>query len=324
MNDQSNKHVISSGIGRIARLSVFDVKLEAPNATTASIYANGRMQVKVEVLIQAVDVQGNPVEIGYFPDLLSVQLINYYTGQALRQDAYSGAPLQGWNSATQSTPYRHERPGAAVASAALQGVRAQRLVFWVSSSIVESMRIGAQITLSAGVYRTNKTLTPTGEVFDESVTIQAVPSERYHHDLFVQHTEAVDGYESVYRRYFSLVVGGRRVRLLKWMRRNNTVVENSPVLIAAVNQSKSNTLEADIVPTHLRNFRGYGLGGRPIVVNERDGDFMFLYRSANGQLNPREIVQKPFFFDVVDEYGSVHPLSLQYDPARQNFILRNG
>ncbi|MGF6088485.1 hypothetical protein [Pseudomonas sp. 18173] len=314
-----------SAVNKIERLTWLEVRFEAPGMSSKEIYANGRMQVKVLVVVQAIDINGDVVPLDYFPDLLNARLIEYDEGKPLRSDVYHGIPLSGWAVSIGENPYQHELATGSMPYRLARSAPKQKIEFWVSSSVIGTMQIAAEIMVQGKVYRSNNVVGANGSIFDSSVTVRAVPSPRYTAELFSQHDEKVVEHGALARRYFGLILGGRRVRLIKWMPRGSAIVVNYPLDIFRENQTENQWLFADMVPTHHRTVTlGAGWGNITIAVNERDGELMMLYGDSWGHLPPEQLKRGVFFFDVVDEYGCVHPLSLQMVGDKNDIVLRNG
>jgi hypothetical protein len=314
-----------AAVGKIDRLSLLEVRFEAPGRESKDIYANGRMQVKVLIAAQAIDINGDVVPLAYFPDLLSAKLIQYDEGKPLRSDAYHGIPLSGWTVSTYESPYQHELSASPMQYQLAQSYPKQMMEFWVSSSIIGSMQIAAEITVQGKIYRSNNVRGAGGTVFDSSVTVRAIKSPRYTVEQFTQESVGVVEHGALARRYFGLTLAGKRVRLVKWMPRGSATVVNSSHNFLKDNQTENAWLFADMLPAHQRTITlGAGWGGVTIAVNERDGDLMMLYGYSAGRLRSEQLKRDVFYFDVVDEYGCVHPLSLQMAGDKKDIVLRNG
>jgi hypothetical protein len=77
-----------------AGLSSMKVKFDASdNARSKSLFGNGRMQLKVQVLVSGVNANGNAIHVP--ADVMeSIELIHYSTGKTLR-DGWAASTVQG-------------------------------------------------------------------------------------------------------------------------------------------------------------------------------------------------------------------------------------
>ena len=78
----------------LAGLSSMKVKFDASDSTRSkSLFGNGRMQLKVQVLVSGVDANGNAMHVP--ADVMeSIELIHYNTGRTLR-DGWTASTVQG-------------------------------------------------------------------------------------------------------------------------------------------------------------------------------------------------------------------------------------
>lgn len=160
---------------KIGRL---EVKFDAAASTRSrSLYANGRMQVKVLVLISGLDEHAN--EVALPNDVLStVKLIHYNGSQPLANDEqpllHEGRPLfSGWASSKHENNFVHEISGAfermAVEPADAEVSLPHVLTFWVSTTRADSTQVAAEVTVEGQVFRSNRTGTSVGR--DSSLTL---------------------------------------------------------------------------------------------------------------------------------------------------------
>lgn len=148
---------------KIGRL---EVKFDAAASTRSrSLYANGRMQVKVLVIISGLDEQANEVAL---PDeiLNTVKLIHYNGSQPLANDerplVHVGQILsRSWASSKQENNFVHEIPGAfarmTVEPTDTEVSLPHVLTFWVSTTRADSTQIAAEVTMDGEVIRSNRT-----------------------------------------------------------------------------------------------------------------------------------------------------------------------
>ena len=175
------------------RVTRLEVRFEVPGVESKRIFANGRMQVRVWVIVVAVDEDGTPVPLRYFPELISTRLIRYQDGRPLAQEAYTGQPLPGWNASFMENRYAHEMPGATHSAGGSGGTAGVPVEFWVSSSDVGQLQIAAQVTVQGKVYRSNNTVNPDGAKLNYSAVISADRSPGYSPDLFSWKSQEVFG-----------------------------------------------------------------------------------------------------------------------------------
>ncbi|MCC8366944.1 hypothetical protein J8V57_11750 [Xenorhabdus sp. PB61.4] len=131
----------------IDRLSKFDVELLS-GLTEGNVYANGNMQVGVNVLIQAADNNDSLIILSD-EQLDGIQLIDYSTGEEL-----SG----GWAYSTKENEYTHTFPGE-TSPQILDSLYKEQAnssfqirTYWVTTSSAETIQIGAKIKLDSQTY----------------------------------------------------------------------------------------------------------------------------------------------------------------------------
>ncbi|TMU79633.1 hypothetical protein FGA82_12855 [Pseudomonas fluorescens] len=128
MDATPDQQTIAPILAGLARMSV---KFDANEVTrNKSLFGNGRMQVKVQVLVSGVDVDGNPMHV---PEQVmdSIELIHYSTGRTLRD---------GWVASTEQGRFTLEAHIPSTVAEVTEddvdndSVYPQVRTFWVSSS----------------------------------------------------------------------------------------------------------------------------------------------------------------------------------------------
>lgn len=154
-----------------------EVKFDASSSERQkALYANGRMQVKVLVLISGLDESANKVALPASV-LSSVRLIHYNGGEPLSD---------GWSSTTEKNEYAHELPGRfsrmAMSQDEQEDKRHHVLSFWVSTQHVASTQIAAEVTIDGKVFRSNKA---DDTYIDSSVTLTGIAPLTYAFNNFI-------------------------------------------------------------------------------------------------------------------------------------------
>ena len=311
------------------RLSQIEVKLDATNSGQHKVlYANGRMQVRVLVLLRGIDNNGDGVSLHGHPALQSLRLI-----------AYNGArPLEGdWNVSIQENRYAHEMSGGATRLTGVTRITDNRISdasdpvqifqFWVSASRPGIMEVAAEIVMDGVVLRSN------GVGFDSSVTLEAVPPKKYYQNSFSLYKYGAFR-ELVYEEriqifHLGLQADGRQINLLDWY--SNDIALNPYDADVAVMVYSSGTIN------HYsgggRSFYGYlaPMYGKTASIHTRHGYVNFQINDVPGVLTlvQRTTVQteeKPgnegaFELAVIDEFGTEHWLGIEGDKEQRTFIL---
>ncbi|WP_085717410.1 hypothetical protein [Pseudomonas sp. B28(2017)] len=305
------------------------------------LYANGRMQVRVTVLITGNF--GGPPESDKWP---RVHLIHYQGGQRL---------TNGWVSAFDENQYAHsiESPYSAYSRGSapheevngeMQGEvgisslnsRTLRYDFWVSSSRVEFMKIAAEIRMMGGsgsVIYTNKPNVP-GQL-DESVTLNAITPATYATSQFTFESQRVGGEHNgdrIYRYYLGAFPGGRQLKLLNWHSSQYGQDSLYPLEFFSSgevkNDSSTKYFMGIIVPVRAArvdvNLPG-GIASRyRIGVNQREGELTIVQALSSKYFDNYRVRKEPFFFTAIDMYGTEHRLSIRTDMTSRQFILERG
>lgn len=197
-------------------ISRIEVKLDATRSGQHKVlYANGRMQVRVLVLLHGIDNNGDGASLYGHPALQSLRLI-----------AYNGArPLEGhWSVSLQENRYAHEMSGGAPRIAEVPRATHNRISddsdpvqifqFWVSASKPGIMEVAAEIVMDGVLLRSN------GVGFDSSITLEAVPPKKYSLKSFTFSEYGAKQQKARYDWLQSFHIGrnaeGRQIHLLDW------------------------------------------------------------------------------------------------------------
>ncbi|MBC3207409.1 hypothetical protein HU755_11480 [Pseudomonas sp. SWRI111] len=309
-------------------ISRIEVKLDAANSGQHKVlYANGRMQVRVLVLLHGIDNNGDGASLYGHPALQSLRLI-----------AYNGSrPLEGdWSVSLQENRYAHEMTGGTTRLTEVPRVTHNRISddsdpvqifqFWVSAARPGIMEVAAEIVMNDVVLRSN------GVGFDSSVTLEAIPPKKYPVSSFslTKYAEQQQRarYDWVQRFHIGLHADGRQIHLLDWY---SSEVKLHPYDSA---DAVKIYVSGKISSTSLNSRTGfygflapiYGVnatlrtlvGNQNIPINGVPGQLTLVqYASADLQADPKN--KDGFEFAVIDEFGSEHRLSIDGDNER--FIL---
>jgi len=310
-------------------ISRIEVKLDSTRSGQHKVlYANGRMQVRVLVLLHGIDSNGDGASLHGHPALQSLRLI-----------AYNGArPLEGdWSVSLQKNRYAHEMSGGAPRVTEVPRTTHNRISddsdpvqifqFWVSATRPGVMEVAAEISMNGEVLRSN------GIGFDSSVTLEAIPPKKYSMNSFSLYKYGTFS-ERVYEeriQYFHLGLNadGRQINLLDWY--SNDIALNPYDAEDAVMVYSSGTIN------HYsgggRTFYGYlaPIYGRSASVNTPLGYITFPINDVPGvltlvQRTTLQTEEKPatkgaLELAVIDEFGTEHWLAIDGDIEQRTFIL---
>ncbi|MGH8387081.1 MAG: hypothetical protein ACRESJ_16555 [Pseudomonas sp.] len=321
--------------GRIHKVTKLDIRFEVPGVDSKRIYANGRMQARVWVLVEAQDEDGNPVKLPYFPDLMSARLIQYHNGKPLETNVYLGKPLAGWNSSTTENRYSHAMPGGlpfGPVSEPLSAAQNEPLVFWVSASEVAQAQIAVEVTLQGKVYRSNNTTNPDGRKINKSIIIQAEKKVTYGVEQFrwsLEETKVGSATDTLFLYHLGLYPGATQIKLLSWESAKYNELNRYPIdFYRAVPRSAAWAIKylAGVFPSSAHNSIRVNMPGGQydIKVHHRSGELSLVKGVANrsaGFIGERRDL---FPFTVIDEYGNDHNLSISVDEHNLKFALQRG
>ncbi|WP_242208819.1 MULTISPECIES: hypothetical protein [unclassified Pseudomonas] len=206
---QSVESVAAESIGSFA------VKFDAGASSRSKVlYANGRMQVKVQVVVAGVDRDGNVVAVSD-EVMESIRLVHYDSGKTLRN---------GWRASTEqgrftlavahtATVMEDEDDGDEDSS----GQHRVR-TFWVSSENVETIQIAASIKFDNTIIRSNGTTLSSRH--DSSISIEAILPVTYAVEQFHWEDVWYDGgfrNQRIYKYYLGLYPHAQQVKLVDWI-----------------------------------------------------------------------------------------------------------
>ncbi|MGE1175233.1 hypothetical protein [Pseudomonas sp. BW7P1] len=313
------------------KIDISRIELKVDSAKSGRhkvVYANGRMQVRVLVLLHGVDNNGNGASLYGHPALKSLRLI-----------AYNGArPLEGdWNVTVQENRYAHEMSGGAARVTEVPRVRDNRISdesdpvqifeFWVSASRPGIMEVAAEIVMNDVTLRTN------GVGFDSSVTLEAIPPKVYPVSNFslsrFDEKRQVARYDWIQSHHIGLHAEGRQIHLLDWfsseVKLDQYDSENAVQVYVSGNipgtQDGRRNFYGYLAPIYglKTSFRG-PLGYVTVPINKVPGQLTLVqYVSADLQVG-RE-TEDAFEFVVIDEFGTEHRLRIDGNKEQRTFIL---
>lgn len=310
----------------VVSIQRLEVKFDsAPTLRHKQLYANGRMQVRVLVLISGGDAQANEVSLHGHPAMQTLRLISYNGARPLSGD---------WKVETRENRYAHDMAGGIARAVPLVPAAHNRITdpaepvqvyeFWVTSTKPGSLQIAAEITLGDEVVRSNGQLGS-----DSSVTLEAISPVKYpvsNFSLEKVSESVVNRFDAIHRYSLSLYADRRSVHLLDW---TSTQVqkddEYATLFFASRNIDDAHpggrTYCGYMAPVYgaLATIRGpKGYVGTP--VNQQPGNLTVLsYLSPDYQA---QVVQDQIFeLTVFDEFGTAHWLRIKPDFSARAFKL---
>lgn len=323
-------------------LASFKVKFDAGDSTSSkSLYGNGRMQVKVQVLVSGVDANGNFMHV---PESVmdSIELIHYSTGRTLRD---------GWAASTEQGRYTLETQTSATGEvvydddAENDSVHPQVRTFWVSSSVAGTTRIAARLSLNGLRILSNGTT--LSSVHDSSITIESQTPPAYAIEQFRWY-QARRGNEQPGNRIFNYYLGlypqGQQIKLVDWIADgaeagkdhafaggNKLEEPRTNFMRATFVRPERNTLEvklpfngdpiAYLFPDAItRESKTYS-----VRVNDHNGELTVVQAlSEYSEIAPGSRHGEIFHFRAIDQHGTEHRLALRLDFYTRNFTLERG
>ncbi|MBH3407612.1 hypothetical protein I5P86_21375 [Pseudomonas glycinae] len=323
-------------------LASFKVKFDAGDSTSIkSLYGNGRMQVKVQVLVSGVDANGDAMHVP--EDVInSIELIHYSTGRTLRD---------GWAASTEQGRYTLEAQTSAAISvdhdddAESDSVHPQVRTFWVSSSVAGTTRIAARLSLNG--LRVLSNGTTLSSVHDSSVTIESQTPAAYAIEQFRWY-QARRGNEQPGNRIFNYYLGlypqGQQIKLVDWIADGaeagedyafaggNKLEESSTnFMLATFVRPERNTLDVQLPfngdpiaflfsEAVTRESKKYS-----VRVNDHDGELTVVQAlSEYSELAPSSRYGEVLHFRAIDQHGTEHKLAFRLDFYTRNFTLERG
>jgi len=166
----ADDHANAEPLTNWATISQFVVQVNKHTKVVAPIYANGRQQAPIEIVIQARDANGIAVNLTA-AQLKSIRLIEYDTGAAVGNvfDTKKDLYVYQWSVTREDGT---EVEDAASAENDVPEVAAQSVIKYVHKTQVATNWIAAEITSPSGVvFRTN-TPNPTAGKFDSWVKLE--------------------------------------------------------------------------------------------------------------------------------------------------------
>ncbi|WP_192563284.1 hypothetical protein [Pseudomonas gozinkensis] len=320
----------------------FKVKFDAGDSTSSkSLYGNGRMQVKVQVLVSGVDANGDAM---YVPEdvMNSIELIHYSTGRTLRD---------GWAASTEQGRYTLETQTSAAVGiihdddVESDSVHPQVRTFWVSSSVAGTTRIAARLSLNGmRIFSNGTTLS---SVHDSSITIEAQTPPAYAIEQFRWY-QARRGNEEPGNRIFNYYLGlypqGQQIKLVDWIAEGASAGEDYAFAGGnKLQESRTNYMLATFVrPGRSTLDVKLPFDGDPIAflfseavtraskwysvrVNDHDGELTVVQALSEYS----EIAQSSRYgeilrFRAIDQHGTEHKLAFRLDFYTRNFTLERG
>lgn len=301
-----------------------EVKFDSSAVRHKALYANGRMQVRVLVLVSGENSQAEEVSLHGHPALQTLKLINYDTS----------APLGGsWNAGTQENRYAHDMAGGAARVTPLVPADGNRVSdplesvqvfeFWVTSSRPGSIQIAAEITLEGRKYRSNGR-----NGYDSSVMLDAISPKQYSIANFMLNKTRVLDLPTLFQKFeqhsLALYAEGRQLNLLDW---NSLQVKYDAEYAVEFFSSGDATKVSD----GPRNYVGYiaPIYGERVTARTSQG-----FRSVAQDPGTISILSfvteehpnKPEFkilldLKVFDEYGTEHSVRVYPDIANRSYRI---
>lgn len=195
-------------------IASFRVKFDASDSARSKLlYGNGRMQVKVQVLVSGVDANGDAMHVPK-EVMDSIELIHYSTGKTLRD---------GWGASTEQGRYTLEAPTSSTTADDYDDdeeddrVHPQVRTFWVSSSVAGTTQVAARLTLNGLKVLSNGTT--LSSVHDSSVTIEAQLPQTYAIEQFRWYQTRRGNEEPgnrIWNYYLGLYPQGQQIKLVDW------------------------------------------------------------------------------------------------------------
>lgn len=322
MNDTTN----------ISGLSRFSLSFDAASSVQSkSLYANGNMQIRVLVTLVGKDQRGKPIPL---PAAIynNVRLINYRTGKVLDGK---------WKVREQTNDLWRKISGEGANELPEEGVDPNITVreFWVSSTLADTVHVGAVVLLNDRLIRTNNTT--VGDKHDSSLTLVAEAPVTYAIDEFKFERILTKGQrdQDLFHCYLGLYPGGRQLKLVDWSaaddghhyRHSRTVFEGFGGVVDSDWRWYVNCKFAGVNDDHVyftlappqdsRGQEAYNLR-----VNDRDGELSVIYGVSSSFTSDNYARKDVFDFIVYDTFGTAHKLRFRpdFEVRLANFVLERG
>lgn len=324
-------------------IASFKVKFDASDSTRSkSLYGNGRMQVKVQVLVSGVDANGNlmhvPAEV-----MDSIELVHYSTGRTLRD---------GWAASTEQGRYTLEAKTSFTAADVNDdnveddSVHPRVRTFWVSSSVAGTTQIAARLMLNGQRVLSNGTT--LSSIHDSSVTIEAQSPQAYAISQFRWYQTRRGNEEPgnrIWNYYLGLYPHDQQIKLVDWVADGvDAGVDHDFAGGNKLHESTTNYMKATLVRPE-RSALGVKLpyNGDSIAftffpdaitrdenlysvkVNDRDGELTVVQAlSEYSSFAPASRYGDIFRFRAIDQFGTEHRLALRMNFQERNISLERG
>jgi hypothetical protein len=330
--DQSHGAGAAESIGSIA------VKFDAgASSRNKVLYANGRMQVKVQVVVTGLDRDGNVVAVSD-EVMESIRLIHYDSGKTLRN---------GWRASTEQGRFTLAvaHSTTVVEDDGDEDLSGQRRVraFWVSSENVETVQIGASIKFDNTVIRSNGTTLSSRH--DSSISLEAILPVTYAIEQFRWENVWYEGgfkNQRIYKYYLGLYPNAQQVKLVEWIAEgsDDSVVFafgnkvdgwkaafQAGVLIHpdlhTFNLSLPFIEASGVVPEAIRYI--YHEKDYKVEVNDRIGELTVVQALSPGVRNQPPVDRSEIFrFTALDQFGTKHELAIRTNFKERSFRLERG
>jgi hypothetical protein len=301
-----------------------EVKFDSPTIRHKALYANGRMQVRVLVLVSGENSQAEEVSLYGHPALQTLKLISYDTS----------APLGGsWGVGTQENRYAHDMAGGAARVVPLVPAPHNRISdpsesvqifeFWVTGSRPGSIQVAAEITLQGVKYRSNGS-----NGYDSSVTLEAIAPKQYPIANFaIKKTRFValpSLFEQTELHSLALHAEGRQINLLDWksfdVRYDEEFATEFFVSGNALKVWKGlRSYVAFIGPIYGAQVTARTSNGFRSVMQDPGTISILSYLTEDYPNKPARTAQ--LNLQVFDEYGTEHSVRINPDITNRSFLL---
>lgn len=334
LQGQSDQSDAAESIGSLV------VKFDAGGFSRNKVlYANGRMQVKVQVVVSGLDRDGDVVAVSD-EVMESIRLIHYDSGRTLR-NGWQASTEQGrfTLAVTQSTTVAEDEDDGDEDSSGQRRVR----TFWVSSENAETIQIGASIKFDNTIIRSNGTTLSCRH--DSSISIEAILPVTYAVEQFRWADVWYDGgfrNQRIYKYYLGLYPNLQQIKLVDWIAEDS--VKNVVFAFGNKINAWNAAFQAGIMVRPDRQSLDVSLpftdtsGSTPdsikaiyhekdyeVRVNDRVGELtvvQLLSPAARDQppVNRSEV----FRFTALDQFGTEHKLAIRTDFKERSFRLERG
>lgn len=303
------------------RLTRFKVQFDGGAATaTKKIYANGNMQVRVNVILAAVDANGRPEILP--PSIYnSVRLIDYKTGELLSD---------GWVADERPNLYAQALYGVSADWKAEDPVDPFTRIrsFWVSSTVATEIEVGAVVIFNDTVIRTNNTT--LRHKFDSRVIIEGDVPVTHELSRFRLSSVVVDDTLPdcvISHFYLNLNVDGRHMDLLGWSDAGGAEHSIFPGSITALEAHGDYDdgsgrwrsicvfagVKAEEVVVWLKPVEAMSRGKLfTVPVNDRRGALSIVLGAGRDFSGGTYNSSGAFYFTAFDVFGTGHRLSLRF------------